>query len=214
MLRRLGLPVGLAGLALAFSACGSSLPTGTNSGDALTTPETQELMNAFFDRVFSIDLTIPGLDSHMANPLLFLSTAASVPVSDSYSSTDACDGGGTSPVSATASGTYDDQTGDADVKVEGSVGFNQCVFSGTQATYTINGDPSIGVTANFKIRQQSATIDFKFSGGVAFQANDKSGSCNVDLSVTLTLTSTGQNQTASGSVCGVNASDLNIDLNF
>ena len=94
------------------------------------------------------------------------------------------------------------------------MGFNQCVFTGSQATYTINGDPSIGVTATFKITEQSATVDFKFSGGVSFLANDKSGSCNVDLSVNVTLTSTGQNQTASGSVCGVNAGNLTIDLNL
>lgn len=213
MLRRLVVSAGLAGLALAFSACGSDLPTGTNSGDKLATAEVQDLVTALFDRIFSMDLTIPGLGTQLANPALSLSTVAT-PINDSYSSTDACDVGGTSSVSATVTGNYDEQTGEGNAKIEGTVDFNQCSFTGQQGTYIVDGDPEIGIAANLTIQPQSASLDFKLGGGIAFQAGDKSGTCNVDFSVTVTASSTAANVTASGTVCGVNANGLNINIEF
>jgi hypothetical protein len=213
MLRRIGLPAGLAGLALAFSACGSDLPTGTNSGDKLASAEVQELVNEFFDLIFSMQLDIPGLNGQLTNPALSLSTV-STPINDSYSSTDACESGGTSSVSATVNGSYDDQAGTGNAKIEGTVDFSQCMFTGQQATYTIDGDPEIGVTADLTISQTSATLDFKLGGGFAFDAGDKSGTCSVDFSVKVTATSTGGTVTASGNVCDINANGLNINFEF
>jgi len=208
MLRRFVLPAGLAGLALSFSACGSDLPTGTNSGDKLASAEVQDLVTALFDQIFSIDLNIPGLDTHLSNPALSLS-AVGTPINDSYSSTDACEAGGTSSVSATVTGNFDEQTGEGNAKIDGTLDFNQCGFTGEQASYTIDGDPEVGVTANLTVKPQTATLDFKIGGGIAFQTGDK-----VDFSVTVTASATGGNVTASGTVCDVNASGLNINFEF
>ena len=213
MTRRPTLPAVLAGCALAFAACGDSLPTGTDSGDQLTNAEVQELLVELFDFLENIDLDFAGVQPRISDPRLFLSVA--VPINDSYNATEPCDeGAGTSTVSATITGDVNEQTGEGNVSLDGTIDFNACRVVGEQATYTIDGDPELGITADFEFDgDDDLTVDIRFGGGIAFTTDDeRAGTCAADVRVTLTASGTSFNVTSSGSICGVNAAGLDIEI--
>ena len=192
------------------AACGDSLPTGTNSGDQLDADEVQELVVELFDLLETIDVNIPGLQ--VTDPRLFLSRAG-VPIDETFSDSDPCDAGGTALVSGTAQGDVDDETGVGDVTIDATVDFTNCEVEGAEVTYTLQGDPELGIVAEFELGAESITLRIEVGGGFAFATDDeREGTCAVDFNVTITASETTFTETLTGSVCGVNASSLETEL--
>ena len=202
----------LTAVALTMGACGDDLPTGNNSGDELEEAEVEALVVEFFDILEQIDVEIPGL--RLTDPRLFLSrTAVPVPVDETFSGSDPCDAGGDVSYSGTAEGEVDDETNEGEVTVEATFEFDDCEIVGETVTYTVQGDPEIGVVADFEITEETVTVTLDAGGGFAFTTDDeREGTCSVDISVTLTVSGTTITETVSGTVCGVDASDFDTEL--
>lgn len=211
MLQRIT-PAALAILLMFAAACGDDLPTGENTGDQLTQAEVQGLVLALFDVVESIDVDIPGL--RVADPRLSFSAAAGVPVNETFSGTDECALGGTTSLSGTATGDVDTTANTGKVQLNGTLDFSNCGVPGETTTYTINGAPELGIAATFDfLGTQGIRLTINLGGGIAFATgNERSGTCAVDFKVVFNVTGVGFTETATGSVCGVNASGLESGL--
>lgn len=191
-------------------ACGSDLPTGSNSGDPLAQAEVQELLAEFFDIFEDIDTGIPGL--RITDPRLSFSSAG-VPIDETFGGTDSCDLGGSTSVSGTVTGDVDTVTSVGEAVLEATVDFTDCVVAGETTTFTIQGDPEIGVRAEFDFTEDGLGIGIDVQGGFAFvTGDDRSGTCALDLNVTIGVSGLTFTESVSGSVCGVNASGLDTEL--
>lgn len=203
-MRRFWSSIGCLGLGLAVfaSGCGSDGLVGVNSGDELTPGEIQALFN-------ELGTAFAGLDFGAA-PLQAGGGAATVPIDENFSQSAPCESGSIS-VSGSVEGQVDDQTFEADLHVDFTMGFNSCVVSSDVTTVTLNNPPGIEFTGDFVIGQTEFSISGHESGGFDFVTSDgREGSCAIDLTFSASFDSSGgaSTSTVSGSVCGVDASSF------
>lgn len=196
---------------LVFSACGGDDPTGT-TGDALTAAEAQYLVSAFFGSLQLIQ--IPLLET---GPAAVAGGPARTPYGEVYDdqidATDTCLGGGQTTVDGIITGDVDQAAGTADITATATVDFVNCVVPGETVTFTVNGDPDVGIVGDIVITDQAITIDIDASGGVAFETSDgRSGTCGMDITISANASQAGLEQTLTGSACGQNASQFDLVL--
>jgi len=194
--------------AMLLASCGGSSPTG-NSGDALTAAEANLVAAHLFALLQLVTIDLFGPTAAGGSP-------AAVPYGDLYD--DQIDGslpcalGGTGSIAGTISGDVTQETGEADLSVNATADWNGCVL-GEGQTVTLDGNPDVGITAHILFGQTSSSIDLDGQGNVSYSTNDgRSGTCGVDMSASVGLTQSGINQTLSGTVCGVDASTLDLQL--
>lgn len=207
--RLLAIPV-LAASVFALAACGDDdSPTG-NSGDAVSAAEAQFLVAAFFEALDAID--IPPLET--AGPAGPAQTPYGELYDDEISGTNECFGGGFSTIQGLITGDVDEETGDADIDVNATVDFTTCIVPASETVaYTLDGAPDIDVIADIVIAGQLVSIDIDFDGAVDFLTSDgRTGTCALDLTVSASADEAGVSESASGSVCGVSANQLQITL--
>jgi hypothetical protein len=177
---------GFAALGIAVSACSDSGGTGTNSGDPLDADEA----NALFNQLFSIGFG--GISSAPAP----MKAAAAEPIPETTSS---CPGGGSVTVSGNVDANSSGGTFDITETISG------CVVTSDGVAFTVNGDPNIRITGDVTVNQTAQTVDIDMSmkGGFSYSADDgRSGSCAVDVSISVTGTSA----SVTGTVCGQSVS--------
>jgi hypothetical protein len=201
--RLLAIPV-LATSLLALSACGGDDPTG-NSGDALTAAEAEFFVSELFGALSLIQI-----------PLLS-GVPAQTPYGDVYpdqiDASDQCGGGGLASIVGTITGDVDQQAGTGDINIAATVDFDDCIVPGETVSFTVNGNPDIGMTADISITQTAITIDIGANGGVSYVTSDgRSGSCSMDLAVAASSSSAGISQSLTGTACGQNANTFNVLL--
>lgn len=200
----------LAASILAFSACGSDSPTG-NSGDALTAAEAEFLVSEFFNALELIQ--IPLLDTGPAAA----SGLARTPYGELYdpviAASGPCAGGGLTSVNGAITGDVDETANTADITASATVDFTGCVVPGETISYTLNGNPDVGLTADIAITQTSISIDIGVDGAVSYETTDgRSGSCALDLTVAASQSALGFSQTLGGTACGASAGQFDIVL--
>lgn len=198
----------LAGAVFLLAGCGGDDgPTG-NSGDAVTSLEAEYLLIAVFDFLegnLPLFTPAPG--------------AAPVPYSELFDpvidEAEECEISGSGTFTGTISGDWDTQSESGDLDIVASAAFNNCAFFVINHLFTVNGAPSLEFDADFTIDEQADTetdvIDI--GGAVSYTTDDdRAGTCAVDAVVTIASTGTSETVTATGSVCGANAS--NFDFTF
>ena len=195
---------------LSVSACGSDSPAGI-TGDALNAAETQQLVGAFFAVLELID--IPLLETAPAAVARPAATPYGELYDDQVGGVTECEGGGSASVEGLITGDVDQEAGTAALSMTATADFAGCVVPGETTTFTLNGDPDIGLTSDLNISPSAISIDIDTDGYVAFETDDgRSGSCRLNFGVSASATSSGIQETLSGTVCGVNASSLDVSL--
>jgi hypothetical protein len=206
------LPTAFAALALLTAACGDG-PTAT-SGDPLTEAEVMEIAQDVFNGVGEMFSGNIGPQRSAVLPAgLHLSIMAPVPFNVTVNESGPCEGGGTASVSGSIEGSFDDQTGAGDVGFDVTQDAENCVITGATHSYTVSGDPDLHLTGSFET-DGGTTFSGSFSlvGGLSFEVNDgRTGTCGVDVTVTVSATGTSFSGTVSGTMCGVT---LNNEVSF
>jgi hypothetical protein len=192
---------------LALSGCGGDGPTG-NSGDAVTPAEAAVLITALFEFVgdnLNLFAPAPGL--------------AAVPYAELYDpnidEVDECAVGGSGTLVGTISGDVDQQANTADLNIMATADFIGCRFYISELNIiTLDGQPDVDFDADLMIDEEAdnETDIVDVSGAVAYTVTDgRSGTCAIDAVVTITSMGTSADEvTATGSVCGANAANLQI----
>ena len=170
-------------LGMAVSACGDDGgAVGTTSGDPLNSTEA----NAVFNQLFGIGF------GGLASPPALMAAPAAEPIPET---TTQCPGGGSVTVSGDVSGGTTSGSFDITETISG------CVVTEGGVAFTVNGDPEIRITGDITIGQtlEDIDIDMTIRGGFTYSSDDgRSGSCGVDVSISMT----GSTISASGNVCG------------
>lgn len=212
MSRSSRLPTIVAGLALLTAACGDG-PTAT-SGDPLSDAEVQELAQEIFADLGGL---FPGAAAAQRTALLpeglYLSVAAPVPVNVTINESGPCGGDGTATVSGSIQGSVDNETGAGNLEFDITQSFSGCVVVGELHTYTVSGEPNLRLTGDFQSDGENAfSGSFRFLGGFTFSVDDgREGTCGMDVTVTMNVTSTTVTGSASGRMCNVT---LNNEVSF
>ena len=197
----------LTACALLLSACGGDDPTG-NSGDSVTTAEASILIQSLF--------TFVGDNLPLFAPAAAPARVAYGELYDpNIDATEECDVGGSATLTGTISGDVDNEAGTADLNVLASVDTNGCRFYISEVNIiTLDSQPDVEFDADLVMDEvaDTETDVVAVSGTVAFTITDgRSGTCSIDAVVTIVSTGTGEQWTATGTVCGVGAASLIID---
>jgi hypothetical protein len=207
--RRLVTSLSLVLVAFSVSACKDD-PTGT-TGDALSAAETAQMVSAIF---FVLqELEIPLLDGPSAT-----SGPAATPYGDLYDDeVDVeinCDEVGAATMTGLITGDVDQEDGTADLDMDATMDFVNCMVFGEDVVLTLDGNPDVEISADIIITESLITLSIDTEGSVAFTtSDDREGTCGVNLTISASASEAGGVvETLSGSVCGVNASGLDISL--
>ena len=206
------LPAAFAALALLTAACGDG-PTAT-SGDPLTEAEVMEIATDVFNGVGEMFSGGFGPQRSALLPAgLHLSIMAPVPINITIDESGPCGGDGTASVSGSIQGSIDNETGAGNLEFDVTQSATNCVIVGATHTYTVSGEPNIHLTGSFE-SDGGDTFSGSFSlvGGLTFAVEDgRSGTCGIDVTVTVSATETSFSGTASGTMCGVT---INNEISF
>ena len=192
-------------VALTVAAC-SDDPTGVDSGDPLTSAEVEAVIAAFssaFDSagVGAQRVATIGLDGAAA-------AQAAIPINESFNVSIPCESGSLQ-VSGSLNGTVDEQTFNMDVTMEVSWDPNGCVVSDGTTTFTVDGAPQINLVLDMTSTSDALTMSGTETGGFSFTSSDgRSGSCALDVTYSLVTDNAGISGSATGTICGLDASDF------
>jgi hypothetical protein len=182
-------------LCLTLVACGDTL-TGVDSGDPLTSAEIAAVVAAFGSSLEQTGVSAaPAAGPAQAPVSVNTSADVSVP----------CDQG-TFDMSASISGTIDDETFDTDVTMDASWNPIGCQVTDGTSVFTLDGDPRVELHLELTSADGTVTINGTEQGGFSFTADDgRAGSCAFDVTFSIVTTATSVDATVSGSICGINA---------
>ena len=168
-----------------FTACGDS---GGTSGDTMTTNEIGEvtgvLVAPMFAAVFGVTLAPPAL-----------AAAAAAPIQQSIP----CDAGGNLNITGDVTDTGSGGTADITETISG------CKTVVDSVTFALAGDPDITMSGS----GTDSTASMSFGGGFTYTTDDgREGGCGVNVDLTLS----GLTASFSGTVCGVDVTELTDDI--
>ena len=180
------------------TACGDDGPTGTNSGDAMTEDEIQEVLLALF-----------GAFNALGGPAAAGPAAVSVDLG--FDDQPECELDGFVDVTGDVTGEIDDVTGDTDFTYSLNLDPQGCEVPTANGSITLDGDPSLQFDLDWISTETTLSLDGAYSGGVAFSADDgRSGSCAFDVTFIADVNfQGGGSSSANGTICGISASGLN-----
>jgi len=198
------LPLTLVVCGLSVAACGDSTPTGTNSGDPLTNDEISAIfaspIGALIGEVLDFEGAAASLRAPVDDAAVSLSSAA-----ETFSRTLTCTSGG----SVSASG--DVTTSETSVSVDVTESINGCVVTAGTEQITVNGDPNVKIVATGTFTATGGSVSVDIDGGIRYTSGNRSGSCAVDVHLALALSTTGESETVTGTLCGVAADLIEFD---
>lgn len=196
-------PAALAGLALMAACGGDGLPTGVNSGDQPTVQEVDVLVQALFGDFSDLGNFAMSRQPNIVLPAGLNLSVAGVPINETVNESTGCGGGGTVTVTGSVKGDVNQETGVGNAEFNLTERIRSCVVSGESITFTVSSDPDIRLTGDLDVKQSSFSMSFRVGGGLAFTTDDdRSGTCNVSISVNLTFSQSGETVSAEGSVSG------------
>jgi hypothetical protein len=192
-------------LSLTVVACGDD-PTGNDSGDELSSTEVAAVLTALESALASVNLIIGG-GGPVTGP-----ARVPIPVNESDEGSFLCESG-TVEVSASLTGSFDDETQEDNLTTTVSFDPKACVVGDGTKTLTLDGDPSVEFVLNSTSTQDGRTTSGTEKGGFSFTSSDgRSGSCALDVTFSSTFESglvsidTPINSTITGTICGLSAS--------
>ena len=191
--------IGLAtALTLTVVACGDDA-TGS-SGDELTATE----VNAIFAALASAFADVGAGAGAQAG-------LAQVPITfdENITLTAPCDLGGNIVLSASFSGSIDDETLASDIKTTITWDPNACKVSDGTNTFTVEGDPNITLVLDIVTTgtTEAFTASGTETGGFTYTSSDgRSGGCKIDVTYSIVGNDAGvETIEISGTVCGQDA---------
>lgn len=198
-------------LLFATAACDGSVPTATNGDETgtsdLSASETGALTEAATDAALTGFFGALSGSAHEAHPGLSFSVAGNAPPIEftrTISHTQACPGGGDVSVSGTITGTIDSETQTGTLSLDLREDMNDCVVGTEEGQFIVNTTPDLHMQGDFGFEggQPAESLTFSFTGSFAWSAveGDASGSCEIDLTVTVSPST--QSGTVSGTACG------------
>lgn len=185
----------------AVSAC-SDDATGL-VGD-LSQAEAEDLAGFLFSQGFVNALTIQLAPEAQQNMARVIET-----YTETAESTAQCPLGGTIGLAASITYTNDTETGDASTEWSMTSTHNGCVGQGALGNqFTVDGNPSVAFTFAAERDGQSEDVSWSggMTGGITFEAGDKTGGCNVNLEYSGSETETSTTFSLAGSICGTSIS--------
>lgn len=192
------------GITFVLAACGGD-PTGTNSGDPLTNTEALAIFEALGATFGSISVggapPQPGSTTGAA-------PAAAGPIDESFEISVPCESG-TIQMSGSMSGTVDEQTLATNLTMDITWVPNACAITTGTTTFTISGDPEIRFQGDWALADNLFSLSGTETGGFSFTSSDgRVGSCAIDIafSSSVNLSTTTEESTISGTICGLPAS--------
>jgi hypothetical protein len=187
----------------ALSGCKDD-PLGVNSGD----PHTPAEMQAVFAAISSTFSTLGFGPAAVGGP-----ARTTVSVNENFDVSAPCAEAGSIDTSGSMNGTVDDETFALDVDYQLRMTPNGCVVPTEEGAVTLDGAPYIQLDMDFLLSETQIVVSGSETGGIAFTSSDgRSGTCLFDItfSVTADLEGSTTSSSASGTVCGVSASGLNV----
>jgi hypothetical protein len=187
----------------ALSGCKDD-PLGVNSGDSLTLAEMQAVLSAISSTFSSLGFA----PAAVGGPAM-----TTVSVSESFDVSAPCAEAGSIDMSGSVNGTVDDVTFTLEVDYQLRLTPNGCIVPTEGGTVTLEGSPYIQLDMGFMLSETQIVVSGSETGGIAFTSSDgRSGSClfDVTFSVSADLEGSGASSSASGTVCGVSASNLTV----
>lgn len=193
--------LGLVGASVWFLAACSDGPLLPSSDDALSGAEAAAISE------FLVGQSFQGWSfGDVGGPSASVAPSGSVgaPISIDFSTEASvdCPEGGAVALSVDIRGTVDDQTQSGTLSLFLSESLDACAFSADGTVFTLDTGPDLELVGDFawQAGQPVGEQSFSFDGGVQWSAADgRSGSCSVDLQVTLFEDGS---TVESGSVCG------------
>jgi len=179
-----------AGLALFVTACGSDGPTGTNSGDPLTT---QEALDVYAQLNLAVSQALGGaVPGPAASPGEAMDPIPNVSADCPY-------GGSVSVSGDVDAGNFGQNGGSISFTFTENI--SGCKVMSGGYTFTVNGDPNIAINGDIDVSIDGQAYDisgtYDLDGGFSYTSDDgRSGSCAMDVSVNYGTFS------VSGSICG------------
>jgi hypothetical protein len=196
----------MATAAFALAACGGDDdPTGVgNTGDPLNEAEIQEVFTALFGALDAIAFSPPTAPAQ-----------APVTFSQDFQATNApCETSGTINLIGGVDGTFDDMTGAFDFSFTLTMTPSSCTVPTSSGSITMNGAPNLVFLLDYAgASEDTFTADGSYTGGVSYSTSDgRSGTCqfDVDYSADVDFTTSTIQQSTSGTVCGVSASQFTV----
>lgn len=194
---RLGLAAATAAL---VAGCGDD-PVAPSSGDELSAAEAAAIS------AFLVGQSLEGWNfDDIGGPSASIAPSASVgaPISIDFSTEASvdCPEGGTVFLSVDVTGSIDDETQSGNLSLSLIESLDACAFPAEGTVFTLHTSPDLELEGDFTWQngQPVGTQSFTFAGGVQWGAADgRSGSCAVDLHVTLYEDGS---TLESGTVCG------------
>ena len=196
------------GLAIGVLACGGD-PTGTNSGDPLTTEEIQALFTEFGNAFAGVGVTASLTGTGGASL-----RAAATPFNVNVGVTTQCPLGGDLSLNGSFDGDINENTGEGNASIDIRWGLLDCVIANGTNTLTVNGDPEIVFKADFQFTNEVVSFNGTQKGGIRFTSSDgRMGTCAFDVAFSATISGTGSSQTqVTGTVCGQSAAGFNTGV--
>jgi len=196
----------LAATAAVFTACGGDDPfaVGETTGDPLTQEEMQLVAEALYD-AFS-DASSGGGAAPVSGP-----AAAPQAINESVTDRAACEGGGFIDSSGRVRGTVDDETFALDLDILLTFEPDGCVIPTATTTITVESAPGIQWDFDMVLNDDLFSISGTQRGGFSYAiADGRTGSCGIDLFMSVAVTQTTTDISASGTICGVSASTVDL----
>ena len=198
--RRSTLPCLFAALSLA--ACGDG--PAALEGDALSQAEIQAVLSTL-NGTFSSISTQP---THAASTAPALAPTV---VDQSFDTSVACPHGGSIGARGTLIGTFDDETLASDLQFEITFAPAECVVATPETHITVGG--SIDYLLDMVLNDTLIDMSGWERGRISYTASDgRSGSCLIDItfSTTVDQSSSQVEQSVSGTICGMPASQFQV----
>ncbi len=162
---------------LLLAAC-SGDPTGVNSGDPLSSVEIQALFDELAGSFSQIN-GVPALRVQGDAPAWAALQSSGVPVSVNVAINQSvpCDQGSIA-INGTVNGSIDSETFLGSITMDFNWNFNECMVSADANTFTVNGEPSIALKADFVFGTDEFSATGTEKGGFSFTSSDgRTGSC-------------------------------------
>jgi hypothetical protein len=185
----------LRGASLALTAL--TLACGDSTAPKLSEAEVFDMLDAM-STVAAFD-ELPGAPAARASLRAAGSTMANATVS--VSQTVSCPNGGSATVAGTATDNPDAGTFSAQV----THSFSSCTTPSSEGRlWTFNGSPNILTTMSGSANETTGAFNMTVTqvGGVRFSSDLGEGTCQINLTMTLSGTSNSLSSSISGSACG------------
>ena len=176
-----------------------TLACGDSTGPNLSEAEVIDMLDAMSSVSALAAVPVPG----MGMSALRASSTPTANATVTLSETVDCPNGGTATVNGTA--TDNEANGTATLVAQITQGFSGCAATSTEGRlWTFNGNPNIVTNLSASSNETTGAFSLTLSqaGGIRFESDLGSGTCQINLTMTLSGNETSLTANVDGTACG------------